>query len=666
MFDPMTVNSPADLPAPLPVVIETRGNLNLKTRQPLVYSFHWLREVALGAIEGDLGLKIDAGGEVSAGLNVNGAHRREISLDEAGRLRLRIMKLRSADAALAVQVAATVQAATPLPKQPDELVAAILGVHENQWTQDVARIKRAVPDAVNQLLRLWSTTASPLATFQGLDGWVRQQVEALYGPVRTSADVSRVLDGLRTLVGLRDSVYQKALAAVEKKHGAELSWRYSSGSEDTALVDCSFAFTAEGLAAYRRALGGDISWVLDADPAHVEVRQGVLTSGLRSETSVELHLPFLDRKEWTTRLEALAKMEVATDGDGRVLIYHVEASHRVASRNSYQSVLALAGGLSLGRVHTKSGFTLSYTDQRNLPCERLARSLAATLEGYRFAPEARQSLETLAAGDTGGFDVSLTLSIPGTLVEAWLDAPGERQPEFFASYSHVSVAVQRAIRLWLPYIYLSDLRRYDTLDAAFPLVVYQVSRPFQGRPKYDFTYDVLDARAMNGFFRMAGQRLPGELARVEDLLLRAGRKSTAAFYSPRRARKILEAVQSRPRLLKSLLVADAFLVDALVNLGCRGHELRQDFAKDPEQAVRGLSRFAADLVKAFHGKLRRLYGGQEFLALGGLLLVEATEALGAASNESAGVRAALRVSREPSGGLPAVSHTLVNQAYLPV
>ena len=52
--------------------------------------------------------------------------------------------------------------------------------------------------------------------------------------------------------------------------------------------------------------------------------------------------------------------------------------------------------------------------------------------------------------------------------------------------------------------------------------------------------------------------------------------------------------------------------------------------------------------------------------MGGLLLVEATEALGAASNESAGVRAALRVSREPSGGLPAVSHTLVNQAYLPV
>ncbi len=660
MFDPMAVNSPLDLPAQSPAVVESRGRLTLRASRPLFYNFHWLREVALGAIEGDLGLRIDAGGAVSTSLTVNACHRQEISLDEAGRLRLRILKHRSRDFNLAAQVGATVHASTPLPRQPDALVAAVLGVHPSQLMKD-----GALPDAARQLSQLWNATASPLAAFQALHGRIRQQVEALFGPVRSNEDAGRLLGGLKTLVGLRDSVYQEAVAAVEKKHGAELSWRYDSAGLDTALVDCSFAFTEQGLCAYRRALQGDYSWILDADQAHVSFRKGVLTSGLRRETTVELHLPFLDRKEWRTRLESLAKMEVAGDGGGRVLVYCVDASHRVTSRNAYQSVLALAGGLSVGRVHTRSSFTLSYTDQRRLPCGRAAQSLAAALEGYGFAPEARQSLESLAAGRAGELDVSLALSIPGSLVEAWLAAPGERDPDFFEAYSRVSVAVQRAIRVWLPYIYFSDVSRYNTLEAAFPLIIYQVSRPFQGKPKYDFTYDALDERTMSGFFRMAGQQLPAELARVEQLLLRSGLAGTAAFYSTRRARNILESVQSRPRLLKSLLVADAFLVDALVNLGCRGRRLRQDAAGDPAQAVRDLSRFAADLVKAFHGKLRRLYGGQEFLALGGLLLVEATAALGAAEDKAPAVRAAVRLSQGPPGSPAAFSHTLVNPAYLP-
>ncbi|MFH1266924.1 MAG: hypothetical protein ABIK89_14450 [Planctomycetota bacterium] len=157
----------------------------------------------------------------------------------------------------------------------------------------------------------------------------------------------------------------------------------------------------------------------------------------------------------------------------------------------------------------------------------------------------------------------------------------------------------------------------------------------------------------------------GRPAFSSHLLLRAGKKGTAAFYSPRRARHILASVQRRPRLLNSLLVADAFLVDALVNLGCRGHQLRQDAAENPAEAVRGLSRFAAKLVKAFHAKLRRLYGGQEFFALGGLLLVEATSALNAASGKPSAVRASLRVSKGPAGSPEAFSQTLVNAAYLP-
>ena len=673
MFDPMAVKSASDLPGELPVVLQTHGTLNLRARRPLAYNFHWLREITLGTIEGDLGLKVDAGAEADAQLVVNASCRQQISLDDRGWLRLEILKNRSQDFDFTAQVSACAQAETPLPDKPDALVAAILGVHEAQWAKDLARTASAASDTLKRLQDLWSALESggignqleSLTAFQSLDGWARNQIEALLGPIRTESDVAKLLTGLRSLLGLRDSVYQKAVAAVEKKYEAELSYAYKSATQETALLDCSFAFTDEGLAAYRQALRGDYSWILRAEPAHVEIRQGVLTEGLQKQSTLELHLPFLDRKEWTSRLEALAKMEVTTDGDGRLLVYHVEASHRVACRNSYQSILALAGGLSVGRVHSTSSFTLSYSDQRRLRCAQAPRALASALAAYGFDAGTAQWLQELTANREGDLDVSLALSIPGSLVPAWLDAPGEHDPNFFPVYARVSTAVQRAIRFWLPYIYFSDTGRYETLEAAFPLLVYRASQPFACKPNYDFNYDVTIEQSMRSFFRLAAQQLPKVLAEVEALLLKAGRKTTASFYSPKEARNILASVQRKPRLIQSLVVADTFLLDALVNLGCQAHALRERAAKDPADAVRGLSRFAADLVRAFHGKLRRLYGGQEFLALGGLLLVEATSALNGGESMPSAVQAVLRVSQAANGSAAAISQTLVNGAYLP-
>ena len=118
----------------------------------------------------------------------------------------------------------------------------------------------------------------------------------------------------------------------------------------------------------------------------------------------------------------------------------------------------------------------------------------------------------------------MTVSIPGALADRWLDAPGERDPQFFPVYARVSRAVQRAIRTWLPYLYFSSPERYEDLEVAAPLVVYQASRPFAGRPKYDFSYDVLRDSSMTIFYRRASGRLSEELARIEGLLLRGRSK----------------------------------------------------------------------------------------------------------------------------------------------
>jgi hypothetical protein len=544
---------------------------------------------------------------------------------------------------------------------PEKVAGAAAQLAEDDLVEVLAQLRdhaqrELVPAGIEHCLK-------SLSGFGELDGWVRKQLTRLFGPIQCEADLDRLAESLRAVLSLRDSIYEKAVAALERKLAAEVSYLYGSTTQETALLDCSFNLTEEGLRAYRRALAGDYSGIFGANSDHLRLHHGVFTHGLRGETHLELHLPFLCRKEWPTRLEVLARMQVESDEDGRLLVYHAEASNPVSHKNSYQSTLALVGGLSIGRVHSKSNFTLAYTEKRRLPAASAGSTLAPALRGYGFDDGIVEWLDGLAEAPSN--EASLSLSIPGSLVAAWLDAPSEDAPTYFRVYSQVSLAVQRAMRNWLPYVYFAGLDRYDTLGAAFPLLVYQTSRPFQGKPKNDFTYDVLSPDGTDPVFRTSAQALPVELRRVERLLLASGKTETAEFYNPKQAPRITASVKRQPRLLHALLVADTFLVDALVNLGCRGSRLREEVSRDPQKAVRDLTKFSGEFVRAFHGKLKRLYGGQDFLSLGSLLLVEATNALGAAMSANSAIQAVLHITRCGEGQPHSVEQTFVNSAFQP-
>jgi hypothetical protein len=309
----------------------------------------------------------------------------------------------------------------------------------------------------------------------------------------------------------------------------------------------------------------------------------------------------------------------------------------------FDHILALAGGLEMGSDHPGAGFGFSYSTTQRLACSHARAALPPLLASYGFAGEQTGCLDRKLESRGGDVDVSITLSIPGALAGHWLDAPGERDAQFFPVYARVSRAVQRTIRTWLPYLYFSCPERYEDLAAAAPLVVYQASRPFAGRPKYDFTYDVLREKSMTNFYRRASRRLLVELARIEGLLLGAGRSDAAAAYNPKHARNFMKMVRRHPALVRSLLVADTCLTDVFVNLGCQTGQLHRQTGKSPGMA-RELARLGTRAAKALHSKLRRLYGGQEFLALGSLLFVEATNALSGDATQPSAIQAALRIS----------------------
>lgn len=596
MTDPRFIARPSDL-ADGPIVCDGGWKLKFTLPRRIGFDFHWLREAARGVLEGDLGLRVDADAGVMADVSIDGRFRQVVSLDEKQWLRLQVIKHSTDGLRLGAGVTAGVRMETPLPEGADELTAAILGEHRAQLMAGGGQV--LAPEA-----------------------W-------------------------QSVLALRDGIYGCAKEALERRYTIDATLQYARMAEGASLFDCSFAFSEEGLRMYRSALDGDFSEILMRDCESAHVYEAAMARALRERTYVELHLPFFDRKQWEARVEAFASMRVESDEAGRLLVYHAGGTSTLMHKNAYQSTLALAGGLSLGRVHSRENFTLSYIDRRRMKAAGAAERLEHVLAAYGFEDGAAEWLAQFGGERPAAeIETAIALSVPGELVSVWLDAPDEKAATYFRTYARVSRAVQRAMRYWLPFIYFSDTERYGALGAAYPLLVYQNSKAYDCRPKHDFTYDVMSREWREEFFGQSARWLKKDLPRVYRALLAEGLRETARYYEPRQAEEIAASVARRPRLLIGLLSADALFVDSLVTLGCRAGRLREEAAKNPQRTVRHLTEFSSELVKAFHGRLRRLYGGENFVALGSLLLVEATNALRADFRETSAIQGVLTVKTD--------------------
>ncbi len=417
---------------------------------------------------------------------------------------------------------------------------------------------------------------------------------------------------------LADAIYEQLFRALEHQCAAELSRLTARGA---AIVDRSFDFTAQGLAAFRSALEGQA------------VRES-LARLLGNDRTIEVHLPTLSRTEWPDRWSRLANAEVVAEQDGRIFV-HAKPGHE-AAKNACQTAIALAAPLLYPQA---TGFHIGFTDSQSSTAARLAHSLPHVLRPYDFGPEPLQWLATAPAGEVVA---SVSLSVPGSLAGAWLRAPGERDPLFFDVYSKVSVAVQRALRRWLPYVYFSDLSRFENPALAYSLLFYRSTYPCSGKPRSDFAYGLV-TEARPGVARpWAARPLASAMGRAERLLIAGGRRDLARCYRPWDAREVLAGILLRPRFINELLTNDEFFIERMVGLGLAGRGLSSRSGVSPLRRAKDLSIVIEEFSAAVNRKLRRAYGGQQAVSLGSLLMVEATRALAVALGGDAAISATLR------------------------
>ncbi len=244
-------------------------------------------------------------------------------------------------------------------------------------------------------------------------------------------------------------------------------------------------------------------------------------------------------------------------------------------------------------------------------CDRRdRRRLDALLGALPFEREGtliRAVLEPMAAARD--MAAALVMGDP-----VWLNTPGERDAAYFPTWQRVSLALQRWLREQAPARYFADMARFADRKTAYPMIVYQASRPFPGRPRTEFTYDLRDypwcRDTLEASWRLCGRSVQRFLAVCEGRLYEAGELQLAHRYAPVWHEDILVAVQRKSKAYADLLARESEIINAVVDLGTL-------------RTVEAINRFARIAGRS----LRKMHNKVDMRALAPGLLEVATAAL---------------------------------------
>ncbi len=209
-----------------------------------------------------------------------------------------------------------------------------------------------------------------------------------------------------------------------------------------------------------------------------------------------------------------------------------------------------------------------------------------------------------------------TFPTPGP---SWLAAPDERTSGFFPAFTRVSAAIQTVLRERVPSAYFENGHAFRTVKTAYPMLVYQASLPFRGKVRTELTYDVLNPKTLDVFFRTVKPALGVVLEGVKARLQENGLAELTSMYEPTRANSILQSVQRLSKSRKCLYVlirAESLLVNTLIDLAGLG-----------TLPVKQQARRMVSFEKKWKYQLPRMYPGMDLTWLAPELLAAATEAL---------------------------------------
>jgi hypothetical protein len=210
-----------------------------------------------------------------------------------------------------------------------------------------------------------------------------------------------------------------------------------------------------------------------------------------------------------------------------------------------------------------------------------------------------------AEGATQVEDSSIDFSV-------WKRAPKERTQAYFPTYSAVSKAMQTALRGWVRDWFAANPEILLRPHTAYPILVYQCTHPFSGKPTNIFTYDIQQTEVLDRAFASAANKLGRELKTLDT---KRFPWFTREHYFAYRSKEVVKYVSRNRRAIYKMLNTDTVLMDSILKFAMI------DLPK------LGLEQSVVLLRRAFNTQLRRYSDEFDLSARADELLRIATDAL---------------------------------------
>jgi len=212
---PKTVGPPgtdSELPPGTWLLVETAGGVEFQAEAQYGLDFTWIKESPLGALEGDIGMRLNA--RIGAALQIQASGQFWVVVSRPGDtpdIRVQVHRHRTRGWGFNVDTRVGFAPTAPsLPEKPEELLRAILGTHSQQLLRDLTVLKDwSISDA---------DTVELLAGFTV--GQARDLLEGIFGPEyrdRMEEARDRVLDVVDRVRSADDRVVSFLVAELENR-----------------------------------------------------------------------------------------------------------------------------------------------------------------------------------------------------------------------------------------------------------------------------------------------------------------------------------------------------------------------------------------------------------------------------------------------------------------
>ena len=143
----------------------------------------------------------------------------------------------------------------------------------------------------------------------------------------------------------------------------------------------------------------------------------------------------------------------------------------------------------------------------------------------------------------------------------WKRAPKERTAAYFPTYSIVSKAIQTALRGWVREWFNANSKILLRPHSAYPILVFQCTHPFSGRPVNMFTYDIQQTEALDRAFASAAYRLGRDLKTLDT---KQFGWLTREHYFAYRSKEVVKYVSKNRRAIYKMLNVETVLMDSIL------------------------------------------------------------------------------------------------------